>query len=225
MRFKIKIALLVSVFISGIITGSYAQTAIKSITAQINTNIKIMLNGNQFDMKDSKGKVLSPIIYNDLYYLPILSIGNAANLAVDFDKKTQTIILGERAGKGVSLFDLSYDKINKHFEITKDPKQLTYNKIIYKIGMYSQFNNGNIEFTNLNKRFQKLYFKAWVIGEKPINLKVTADKYSGKEIFFKTLNSTDGIIDIDVTVQGINGVCFTSETEQSKIYIVEAYLK
>jgi hypothetical protein len=49
--------------------------------------------------------------YRERVNLPIMSIGDAANLALDFDKKAQTIIPGERAGKGVSLFERSYDTI------------------------------------------------------------------------------------------------------------------
>lgn len=226
--FKTKgfLAMIISVFLFAAVSVSYAQSSIYNITAQINSNLKIALNGNSFITKDAKGTILNIISYKGTIYLPVKSIGEACGLAVDYNSNTQTIILGERAGKGLSLFDMAYDTINQHIYITKDPKILTYNKNSYKIGMFSKYNSGgNIEFINLNKRFQTLTFKAWVIGPKSLDLDIFAEKYSGIKLRSMTLNQNDGLIDINVNIQGLSTLCFKAETDGSKLYIVDAYLK
>lgn len=219
-------AIIISAFLFGAVSVSFAQPTISNITAQKNSNLKIALNGNAFIPKDAKGNILNIISYNGLSYLPVRSIGEACGLAVDYDPKTQTIILGERAGKGLSLFDMEYDTINQHIYITKDPQILTYNSNSYITGMFTKYSSGgNIEFTSLNKRFQTLTFKAWVIGSKPIDLDITAEKYFGIKLRSMTLNHSDGLVDISVNVQGVSKLCFKAETDGSKLYIVDAYLK
>lgn len=84
-----------TVMLVGFIAGATASSGIIKITADINTNINYILNGNIFVPKDADGSRMDTIIYNGRSYVPLRAIANALDVPVNWNDKTSTIILGE----------------------------------------------------------------------------------------------------------------------------------
>src|SRR5690606_2211806 len=74
--------------------GAIAATGTQQITALLNGNIKITLNGEPWTPKDVTGKALTPITYNGSTYLPVRAVAEAAGMGVEWDGATQTVKLG-----------------------------------------------------------------------------------------------------------------------------------
>lgn len=87
--------IITAVMTVGFIAGAAASSGIIKITADINTNINYILNGNKFIPTDVDGSKMDTIIYNGRSYVPLRAIANALDVPVNWDDKTSTIILGE----------------------------------------------------------------------------------------------------------------------------------
>lgn len=95
MKRKLLLSILISavIFVSAAI-GAIAATGTQQITALLNGNIKITLNGEPWTPKDVTGKALTPITYNGSTYLPVRAVAEAAGMGVEWDGATQTVKLG-----------------------------------------------------------------------------------------------------------------------------------
>lgn len=87
---KLTIALLVMILMFSV---AAAASNIENIKATINNALKITLNGQEYTAKDESGKVLRPIVYNGVIYLPARSIAEAAGLKVNYNTATSTVEL------------------------------------------------------------------------------------------------------------------------------------
>lgn len=88
----VTMGLVFSMSISG-----FAGTTLKSISAQIDSSVKILVNGKSVTLKDDAGAVVKPILYKDTYYVPVKSISEASGLVYSWDKQKKVIQLGERS--------------------------------------------------------------------------------------------------------------------------------
>lgn len=97
MKRKLLLSILIGavIFVSAVV-GAVAATGTQQITALLNGNIKITLNGEPWTPRDVNGNALTPITYNGSTYLPVRAVAEAAGLNVDWDGATQTVILGEQ---------------------------------------------------------------------------------------------------------------------------------
>lgn len=96
MEKKILLVLLVSLMVAMLGISNSTET-IQKITAAINYDIKLELNGETFKAKGDDGTELKPIIYNGRTYLPLRSIAEALNATVDWnpDTKVVSIVQGD----------------------------------------------------------------------------------------------------------------------------------
>ncbi|MCT4597348.1 MAG: peptidylprolyl isomerase [Vallitalea sp.] len=120
-------------FILGFISATLLLTCIisvsandlfKEITAQVSYEIKMMLNGKEFNPKEDDGTELKPIVYNDRTYLPVRTLCDAIGVDVKWEGKTKTVLLmstkdessnnenekivGSIAGKTISLGEVNF---------------------------------------------------------------------------------------------------------------------
>ena len=97
MKRKLLLSLLICliIFVSAAAVA-IAATGTQQITALLNGNIKITLHGQPWTPKDATGKALTPITYNGSTYLPVRAVAEAAEISVDWDGATQTVILGDK---------------------------------------------------------------------------------------------------------------------------------
>ncbi len=73
----------------------YAKQASESINV-IYDNIKILIDGKEYQPTDANGNVVEPFIYNGTTYLPVRAIANAFDKDVDWEAQTSTVTLGSK---------------------------------------------------------------------------------------------------------------------------------
>jgi len=59
-------------------------------------NIKILIDGKEYQPADANGNSVEPFIYNGTTYLPVRAIANAFDKEVDWEAQTSTITLGSK---------------------------------------------------------------------------------------------------------------------------------
>ena len=113
---KLMCFIVTTVMLVGFIAGATASSGIIKITADINTNINYILNGDKFIPKDADGSRMDTIIYKGRSYVPLRAIANALDVPVNWDDKTSTIILGENDVSEEVKNDYSEEITLLHFD-------------------------------------------------------------------------------------------------------------
>ncbi|MDP4181567.1 MAG: stalk domain-containing protein [Bacillota bacterium] len=80
------------IFLLGVAVGA-SDSKKQYIKAVIDNTLKVVINGETFSVKDSDGTEIKPIIYNNRTYLPLRSVSEICNYNIDWDSKSNTIIL------------------------------------------------------------------------------------------------------------------------------------
>ncbi|MDP4095800.1 copper amine oxidase N-terminal domain-containing protein [Paenibacillus sp. P96] len=78
--------------------GVYAGTQLQKITAYLNHQIGIQVDGEAYSLVDRQGNPLTPITYNNTVYLPVRALGDVLDVQVSYDGKQQQVQIG--SGKG-----------------------------------------------------------------------------------------------------------------------------
>ena len=73
--------------------GSYAGNKLEKISAYLNHGISIAKDGKIVTLLDSNGNKMTPITYDDSTYLPVRALSNLLGHAIDWDKKTQCVLI------------------------------------------------------------------------------------------------------------------------------------
>ena len=88
--------------ITGVLIGTMLTSAVvfaKQSSENINViydDIKILIDGQEYQPKDANGNNVEPFIYNGTTYLPVRGIANAFDKEVDWEAQTSTVILGSK---------------------------------------------------------------------------------------------------------------------------------
>jgi len=189
--------------------GAYAATKLQEIRAYLDPEIKVQVDGTFIKLVDVNGNAIAPINYNNANYFPIRAISDALNVAVDYDAKTKTIILGEKVD-GVAIA-----KGFKDMYHTKDPAHTTYKGKDYK-EVYFDNATGSRSFNfvlNPNKEHQKLYLQIAAIGGELSELVI---KDSGTGIILKTvevIKSENGLVTIEANIGGVSSLLIYGYTK------------
>lgn len=59
-------------------------------------NIKILIDGKEYQPTDANGNPVEPFVYNGTTYLPVRAIANAFDKEVDWEPQTSTVTLGSK---------------------------------------------------------------------------------------------------------------------------------
>lgn len=81
-------------FIAGVVVTTIITMAIPTFAQSINVefnNIKIFIDGKETVLKDAKGNILKPIMYNGTNYLPLRAISEALGNEVSWDSRTGNV--------------------------------------------------------------------------------------------------------------------------------------
>ena len=110
-------------FIAGVITTLlivivattvFAKQEVKTINATYN-NIKVTIDGESVTLKDAAGNSVEPFLYNGTNYLPARAISEAVGYNVDWDSKTNTIVLTKKSGDSTPETDMpGLPNLNMH---------------------------------------------------------------------------------------------------------------
>lgn len=74
--------------------GVYAGTQMQKITAYLNHQLGIQINGEAYSLVDGQGNKLTPITYNGTTYLPVRALGDALNVSVSYDASKKQVLIG-----------------------------------------------------------------------------------------------------------------------------------
>ena len=95
------------VLVCGICIGAGASGTAKTITALIDPDVTITLDGVPQEFFDSKGERVFPILYNGSTYLPMRAVcQDMAGFKVDWDQATRTASVSTKNVDGVDLLDM-----------------------------------------------------------------------------------------------------------------------
>jgi len=130
--------------------GVYAGSNMQKITAYLNHSIGFEVNGTSYTPKDSNGKQLAPITYQNTTYLPVRALADVLKVPVQYDSKTGQVLIGTSQSGGnttsqVNVTEVKYSKeqvkeITKafanfeHFETAYAPQQMIKGDTYLKTG-------------------------------------------------------------------------------------------
>ncbi len=89
--------IITGVLIGAIMTSGavFAKQASETIHV-VYDNIKILIDGKEYQPTDVSGNAVEPFIYNGTTYLPVRAIANAFDKEVDWEAQTSTVTLGSK---------------------------------------------------------------------------------------------------------------------------------
>ena len=147
--------LIAGVLISTILASGvvFAKQASETINV-IYDNIKILIDGKEYQPTDANGNVVEPFIYNGTTYLPVRAIANAFDKEVDWEAQTSTVTLGsknydwlDQMGYADYKTTASYSTLRAIPEGTKDSSGIKYDRglqFVLRTGEYEENNDGSI---------------------------------------------------------------------------------
>ena len=117
-----KINLLLAVLVSLTLLNTWVYAVQKTETVEaVYKDIKINLNGEYINLRDTNGNIIEPFIIDGTTYLPVRGVCEALGLNVDWEMATGTVLLEDN---GL----LTKEKSELHAGETK--------KVIYCSGCY-----------------------------------------------------------------------------------------
>lgn len=131
--------LIVGVLIGTMLTSGvvFAKQASETINV-IYDNIKILIDGKEYQPTDANGNVVEPFIYNGTTYLPVRAIATAFEKEVDWEAQTSTVTLGsknydwlDQMGYADYKTTGSFNKIGMINKDTKTTEDIKVNRGIY----------------------------------------------------------------------------------------------
>jgi len=196
-------------------TGVYAGTNLKEIKAYLNGGLKVRVNGAVAQLNDEKGSAILPITYNGTTYLPVRAVANVLDVAVDYDKDKQEVILGEK----VDGTPLNAEEFNK-YTYTKDPAQTTYNNKNYKEAFYYHESGAPTLIITPNKKYQTLHLKIAALDKELTEVKI--DDLDNNVLLkdVGTISPSDGLKEIVVDIGNVKTVTISMQVKDGGGFIV-----
>lgn len=170
--------------------------------------MKFKVNGKPFQPQNEKGAVIAPIIYNGSTYLPVRAVSGALGVAVEYDAKNNTVLLGEKLD-GIPIADSASSSHR-----TKDPQLTTYNGKDYK-DVY--FNNasgtrGASFMLYPEGKYQKLYLQAAAIGE-DIEEFFVQDSDTDIKLKIDSIAVSEGMKTFEIDISGVDALFIHADVE------------
>lgn len=192
------LSVLLVVFLLGMLTQAVASSTLQSVTAYVDSGVKIVLDGNTFNSSEK------PILYNDRYYLPIQAVAEAVGKAVTWDEPTKTVYLGSAQR---SLFDLMTSKL--WWGLSRETSKLSIHGKSVTFGLLCE-SRKTAEFPDasfrLDRKFKKVSFRIGMTGSGSVNVCLYdyTNGYSQRTVI-KTVELTeqDGFKDVQADVADI----------------------
>jgi hypothetical protein len=113
-------------FLAGLIIGIMLMSAVFADSRTIEafySNIKISIDGNIVELKDTTGNPVEPFIYEGTTYLPVRAIAEALGMEVKFNETTNTVELAKKEGEKKVIWN-DAENIAKAMEKQKEIDKL-----------------------------------------------------------------------------------------------------
>ncbi len=126
-------------FLIGVMLTSgvvFAKQATETISV-IYDNIKILIDGKEYQPTDVNGNVVEPFIYNGTTYLPVRAIANVFDKEVNWEAQTSTVTLGSKNYDWLDQMGyVDYETCSNNNTITAwDKNTETYSEVKFERGI------------------------------------------------------------------------------------------
>ena len=95
------------------VVGAAAVSQPQNVVATFRPDITLKVNGTTYNVRDTNGSLVSPLIYNGTTYLPLSALGRMLDADVSWDASTNTVVIqdadtasdyiGEAKAKDIAL--------------------------------------------------------------------------------------------------------------------------
>ncbi|OWA36816.1 hypothetical protein B9G55_01680 [Saccharibacillus sp. O16] len=142
MKKKVFALALTGALLTGTAVGASAAPITEKVTAYLNWGVKLENGGVEWTPKDLAGNKTPPITYNGSTYLPIRAVSGLLGVAVDWDKASNTLYVGEKQDS-VDLLLLDSVDYSSDVQKTKDKQFTVQGGKDYKTGLlFSDISSG-----------------------------------------------------------------------------------
>ena len=80
---------------SCMIVGAAAVSQPQNVVATFRPDIALKVNGTTYNVRDTNGNLVSPLLYNGTTYLPLSALGRMLDAEVSWDASTNTVIIND----------------------------------------------------------------------------------------------------------------------------------
>lgn len=218
---KIKGVVIGAVCATVLTTTVFAAPIAKNAQLFFN-NIKIYVDDNKIEPKDSQGNMVEPFIYNGTTYLPVRAVSNALGKNVEWDGKTSSVYIGKHKDNTSSqtgsmwldqldYFNFQADKSSDSWSVwqsekDKDSAGNNYNHgIKYKMDSFSSKNTQYTEYL-LNQKYKQFSGKFILhYDSRNENSDTYLKVYGDDKLLYTSPVMRAGILPIDFNVD-VSGV-------------------
>ena len=102
---KMLVFVLAAIAIMAITVTVAAQTRNRNVTALMNYELTIRLDGEALTLRDVNGNEVQPLTYDGTTYLPLRALAEILGLDIGWDGETQTVLLYSRRERALWLAD------------------------------------------------------------------------------------------------------------------------
>ncbi|MGO5022030.1 PepSY domain-containing protein [Lawsonibacter sp. LCP25S3_G6] len=127
------------------VVGAAAVSQPQNVVATFRPDITLEVNGTAYNVRDTNGNLVSPLIYNGTTYLPLSSLGQLLDVDVSWDAATSTVVvhdadtastlIGEAKAKEIALNHANVSSSKASFR----PVKLDWEngRQVYEVEFYS----------------------------------------------------------------------------------------
>lgn len=238
MKKKVLAITLAIVCILSAMLGAFAASNNQEIRALLSFGTQIKYNGVVQEFKDAAGNTVYPINYEGTTYLPVRAVCGLANIPVDWDAATGTVLLGE---KDKTIVDenlyVKESSIWVDSDYTTDSSKLVMGGLSYDSGIIASaetkgaYGRGwKVGYIKTELKYSTLHVRAAYAGSEPVKLSFVKNDEDGTVL--KTINLSNGIpTDIEVdNIVGCTKVYITidplvKDNYDNPVVITDMYLK
>jgi hypothetical protein len=208
--------------------GVIASPSIKSITANINYDIKMILNGTDYNPIEADGSAIRPIVYNGRTYLPVRALANAFNIPIDWDGNTSTIYLGAK-NNIISLSNSNFKGLYSWINFTSDADILYTPNKVFKKGIYTAPDDKlkNMQcYVYPKGKYTKFGGELYAEGS-DVNLKLYNNNWNG-EVLKEIKVPAGQIINFEVNITNLQTIYIGSDNavqDKYKLVLGDPYFK
>ena len=80
---------------SCMVVGAAAVSQPQNVVATFRPDITLKVNGTTYNVRDTNGNLVSPLLYNGTTYLPLSALGRMLDAEVSWDASTNTVIIND----------------------------------------------------------------------------------------------------------------------------------
>lgn len=179
--------------------GIYAAANLQKITAYLNYDIAVKLDGNEQLMYDANGKRVYPISYEGTTYVPIRAVSNMLGVNVAWDADSYSVLLGKTGIEQdfiETIKPYNTDAQPYMHRTIADNRSATIHTTVYNHYIcISEFSRGDKLFYDLSGLYETLTFDMYCLGD---------FQWSSTDYAIVDFYGDNGVLIDSVTIDGMD---------------------